>query len=117
MKQILQSLGDGATRLVEVPAPSCGRCQVIGRTRVSLLSAGTERMLLEFGKGNLIAKVRQQPEKAKMVLSKMASVGKIMCLSTLNPYSIGLAGGGAATMFPKGKMRSTAANKRIKKMP
>ena len=36
----------------------------------SLISAGTERMLIEFGEANLLNKPRQQPEKVKQVLNK-----------------------------------------------
>ncbi|WP_260483857.1 bi-domain-containing oxidoreductase [Sphingomicrobium flavum] len=44
-------------------------------SRVSLISAGTERMLVDFGRAGLIAKARQQPEKVKMVLDKVKTDG------------------------------------------
>ena len=50
MRQILQSLRDGRTALVEVPAPVAGRGALLIRSSCSLISAGTERMLLEFGR-------------------------------------------------------------------
>ena len=50
MKQILQNLKTGATEVADVPCPRVGPGQVLIRSRVSLVSAGTERMLVEFGK-------------------------------------------------------------------
>ena len=41
----------------------------------SLVSVGTERMLLEFGKASLLEKARQQPDKVKMVLDKVRTDG------------------------------------------
>ena len=49
MLQILQSLRDGTTSVDQVPCPAAGRDQVLIRSRATLISAGTERMLLEFG--------------------------------------------------------------------
>ena len=75
MKQLLQSLKDGSTQVADVPAPGCPPGQVLTRTSLSLVSAGTERMLVEFGKGNLIQKARSQPDKVKEVLEKARTDG------------------------------------------
>jgi len=75
MRQILQNLSSGETRLATVPAPSIGRGQVLIRTHCSLISIGTERMMVEFGQANLLDKARQQPEKVKMVLEKVGTDG------------------------------------------
>jgi len=75
MKQILQDLQDGATRLVEVPRPLGAPRQLLIETTRSLVSAGTERMLVEFGSAGLIDKARQQPEKVRQVLDKMRTDG------------------------------------------
>lgn len=75
MKQVVQSLKTGVTELAEVPRPVSKSGQVLIRTRTSLISAGTERMLVEFGKAGLVAKVRQQPDKVKMVLNKLKTDG------------------------------------------
>lgn len=75
MQQILQNLRDGSTVIADVPAPGLKRGQLLIRTRATLVSAGTERMLLEFGKGNLIQKARQQPDKVRMVLEKIRTDG------------------------------------------
>uniref|UniRef100_A0A7C4PK43 Dehydrogenase n=1 Tax=Anaerolinea thermolimosa TaxID=229919 RepID=A0A7C4PK43_9CHLR len=75
MKQLIQNLKTGETVLEEVPAPQAGRGQVLIRTRCSLVSAGTERMLVEFGKAGWIEKARQQPDKVRMVLDKIKTDG------------------------------------------
>lgn len=75
MKQILQNLRTGATEVADVPCPAVGRGQLLIRTNRTLVSAGTERMLVEFGKAGLIDKARQQPDKVKMVLNKIKTDG------------------------------------------
>ena len=71
MKQILQNFKDGGTEVADVPCPRAGRGQVLIRTTRTLVSAGTERMLVDFGKANFIDKARQQPDKVRMVLEKV----------------------------------------------
>lgn len=75
MKQIIQDLKNGATILEEVPAPMVKSGYVLIRTTRSLVSLGTERMMVEFGKANLIDKARQQPDKVKQVLDKIKTDG------------------------------------------
>ncbi len=75
MKQILQDLNKGATTVVDVPAPAIRSGHVLVRASVSLISAGTERMLVEFGRSNMIDKARQQPDKVRMVLDKVKTDG------------------------------------------
>ena len=75
MKQIVQDLKSGATILEEVPVPQVKAGYVLIQTTCSLVSLGTERMLVEFGKANLIDKARQQPDKVKQVLDKIKTDG------------------------------------------
>ena len=75
MKQIIQDLKNGSTTLEEVPVPNIKPGAVLIQTTHSLVSLGTERMLVEFGKANLIQKARQQPDKVKMVLEKLKTDG------------------------------------------
>ena len=75
MKQVLQSLQDGTTNLSEVPSPSAVAGQLLIRTTTTLVSPGTERMLVEFGKANWVDKARQQPDKVRMVLNKVRTDG------------------------------------------
>jgi predicted dehydrogenase/threonine dehydrogenase-like Zn-dependent dehydrogenase len=75
MRQILQSLRTGATDVANVPAPSVQKRQVLIRTSRTLVSVGTERMLVEFGQAGWIDKARQQPDKVRAVLTKMSTDG------------------------------------------
>ena len=75
MKQVLQHLGTGQTTVVDVPSPSATPGSLLIRTSASLISAGTERMLVDFGRGSMIAKVRQQPDKVAQVFDKMRTDG------------------------------------------
>lgn len=75
MKQVLQDMAKGGTTVTEAPAPQVSRESLIINTRISLISAGTERMLVGFGKASYLEKARQQPDKVKMVLEKVATDG------------------------------------------
>ncbi|MBY7800187.1 bi-domain-containing oxidoreductase [Vibrio fluvialis] len=75
MRQILQNISNGATSLVEVPCPLVKNGNVLINTSKTLVSAGTERMLIDFGKANFIDKARQQPDKVRMVLDKVKTDG------------------------------------------
>ena len=75
MKQVIQNLRDGVVEVVEVPEPQCGSCSVLIDTSVTLISSGTERMILSFGKANWLQKARQQPDKVRMVLEKARTDG------------------------------------------
>lgn len=77
MKQILQSLKSGKTEIADVPAPQVGRGQLLVRTSRTLISAGTERMLVDFGKAGMLNKARQQPERVKAVVDKVRTDGLV----------------------------------------
>lgn len=83
MKQIIQSFKTGETILEEIPAPEVRRGAVLIQTTRSLVSLGTERMLVEFGKSNLISKARQQPDKVKQVLDKIKTEGLLPTLEAV----------------------------------
>ena len=75
MKQIIQDLKKGDTILEEVPVPRVKSGSILIQTTKTLVSLGTERMLVDFGKANFIQKARQQPDKVKMVLDKVKTDG------------------------------------------
>jgi predicted dehydrogenase/threonine dehydrogenase-like Zn-dependent dehydrogenase len=75
MRQILQDIGNGTTYLVDAPAPVANGGNLLIETRLSLISSGTERMLVDFGRASLVQKVRQQPERVRMVLDKAMTDG------------------------------------------
>ena len=75
MKQILQNLSNGETSVRDVPCPKCENGSLLIASRNSLISAGTERMLVDFGNANLFLKARQLPDNVKMVLDKIKTEG------------------------------------------
>ncbi|MDA8965106.1 dehydrogenase, partial [bacterium] len=83
MKQIIQNLKSGDTILEQVPAPAIRSGHVLIQTTRSLVSLGTEKMLVEFGKGSLIAKARSQPDKVKQVLEKIKTDGLVPTLEAV----------------------------------
>jgi len=83
MHQIIQSFKTGETILENIPAPEVKKGQVLIQTTRSLVSLGTERMLVEFGKSNLISKARQQPDKVKQVLDKIKTEGLMPTLEAV----------------------------------
>src|SRR5947209_18507628 len=75
MKQVLQYRRSGHTRVVEVPAPRAPAGGLLVQNHWSLISPGTERMLVEAGGGNLINTARQRPDLVRQVLNKAARDG------------------------------------------
>lgn len=75
MKQIIQSFKTGETILEEVPAPVVKKGHLLIKTTRTLVSVGTERMLVEFGKANMLQKAMQQPDRVKQVIGKIKTDG------------------------------------------
>jgi predicted dehydrogenase/threonine dehydrogenase-like Zn-dependent dehydrogenase len=83
MKQILQNLGSGETILADIPCPGVRPGHLLIRTAASLVSIGTERMLIDFGKANLLDKARRQPDKVRQVLQKIHTDGLFPTLQSI----------------------------------
>lgn len=99
MIQILQDLGRGKIRVANVPCARTSPGELAIRSRYTLISAGTERMLLEFGKANLLDKARQQPEKARAVINKIRTDGLFPTLEAVRarldqPLALGYSNAG-----------------------
>ena len=75
MKQILQNLKTGQLEIADVPVPVVRPGHLLIKTRCSLISSGTERMLVSFAKSSLLGKARQQPDKVKQVINKLRTDG------------------------------------------
>ena len=61
MKQLLQNISNGETVVIDVPIPQVQTGMALVRTRASLVSAGTERMIVEFGGKSLWGKLIPVP--------------------------------------------------------
>jgi len=83
MKQVLQNLKTGEIEVADLPSPQVREGTLLIQTRASLISAGSERMIVEFSKANLISKARQQPEKVKQVLDKIKTDGLLPTLEAV----------------------------------
>lgn len=83
MNQLIQSLNAGTITKVTVPVPQIGRNSLLIQASHSLISAGTERMLLNFSRASLFGKIKQQPEKVKDVLQKIKTDGLLTTLDAV----------------------------------
>jgi hypothetical protein len=107
MKQIIQDLSSGDTILEDIPAPLVKPGYVLIQTTRSLVSLGTERMLVEFGKSNLFQKAKQQPDKVKDVINKIKTDGLKPTINTVfnklgQPIPLGYCNVGKVIAIGKG---------------
>ena len=107
MKQILQSLKSGAIELAEIPVPAVKKGHLLIKTNKTLISLGTERMLLNFGKAGWVDKARQQPDKVKQVLQKMKTDGLMPTVNAVfkkldQPLPLGYSNAGTVIEVGKG---------------
>ena len=117
MKQILQHLTTGATEVADVPCPSASSGQLLIRTTQTLISAGTERMLVDFGKASLFGKARQQPDKVRQVFAKIGTDGLVPTINAVankldQPLPLGYCNVGQVIALGKG-VSGFAVNDRV----
>ena len=77
MKQLLQNIQSGETEVVDVPIPQLREGTALVRTCASLVSAGTERMLVEFAEKSLLGKAISRPDLVRQLLDKARREGLI----------------------------------------
>lgn len=75
MKQVLQNMKTGETQVEDVPVPQVGEGAALVKTNASLVSAGTERMLVEFARQSLAGKAKSRPDLVRQVLNKARREG------------------------------------------
>ena len=75
MRQVLQSLKTGEVLVQDVPVPATAERGVLVRAIASVVSAGTERMVVEFAEKNLLQKARARPDLVRQVLQKARREG------------------------------------------
>ncbi|HVP27978.1 MAG TPA: bi-domain-containing oxidoreductase, partial [Myxococcota bacterium] len=83
MRQVLQSARTGELELVEVPAPSVSRGQVLVRNEFSLVSPGTEKLAMSFARKSLLAKARSRPDLTRQVIRKLRQEGPLSTYRTV----------------------------------
>ncbi|HTQ60914.1 MAG TPA: bi-domain-containing oxidoreductase [Candidatus Solibacter sp.] len=83
MQQVLLNMGTGGTSLIDAPVPLLQQGHVLIRTQRTLISAGTERMLIDFGRASMFERARQQPEKIKMLFDKVRTDGLMAAIEAV----------------------------------
>ncbi|MGZ9224578.1 MAG: bi-domain-containing oxidoreductase, partial [Anaerolineales bacterium] len=77
MKQLLQNVKTGKSTIEDVPVPTPREGQALVKTEASLVSAGTERMVVEFAEKSLVGKARSRPDLVRQVLDKARREGLV----------------------------------------
>lgn len=99
MKQLLQNIKTGEAQVVEVPAPQPGEGKALVRTAASLVSAGTERMVVSFARQGLLGKAQSRPDLMRQMVNKAQREGLLTALeAALNkldqPMALGYSSAG-----------------------
>lgn len=120
MKKILQNIGNGETIITEVPAPKISRGNLLIETTRTLLSLGTEKMLIDFGKGSLLEKARSQPDRVKDVIQKVRTDGLVPTYKAvkskldqpiaLGYCNVGISCNDTSARFPQGSRVASNGN-------
>jgi hypothetical protein len=75
MRQLLQNIKTGKSTIEDVPVPTPREGQALVKVEASLVSAGTERMVVEFAEKSLVGKARSRPDLVKQVIDKARREG------------------------------------------
>ncbi len=107
MKQLLQNMKNGETLVVDVPIPTPRPGFALVQTAASLVSAGTERMVVEFAEKNLLGKAQSRPDLVQQVLDKARREGLLTTLEAAfnrleQPMTLGYSSAGTVTAIGPG---------------
>ena len=107
MKQVIQSTRTGKLGLRDVPPPQVRAGHLLVHTRASLISAGTERLVVDFAKKSLPAKARARPDLVKKVMSKARRDGAVATMRAVlarldEPLPLGYSAAGAVVAVGAG---------------
>ncbi|MCZ2121706.1 MAG: bi-domain-containing oxidoreductase [Anaerolineales bacterium] len=117
MKQLLQNIRDGKTLIEDVPIPTPRAGQALVKVSASLVSAGTERMVVEFAEKSLVGKARSRPDLVKQVLEKAKREGVAPTLQAAfnrldQPMALGYSSAGTIVALGK-NMRGFKIGQRV----
>jgi len=107
MKQLLQNMKTGKTTIEEVPVPTPRSGQALVRVVASLVSAGTERMVVEFAEKSLVGKARSRPDLVHQVMDKMKREGVLPTVQAAfnrldQPMALGYSSAGTIISIAEG---------------
>ncbi|HUF38426.1 MAG TPA: bi-domain-containing oxidoreductase [Anaerolineales bacterium] len=110
MKQLLQSLKTGETYIEDVPIPSPGPGFALVRTAASVISAGTERMVVDFARKSLAGKARARPDLVRQFVDKARREGFLTALDAARtrldrPMPLGYSSAGTVVALGEGLQR------------
>jgi predicted dehydrogenase/threonine dehydrogenase-like Zn-dependent dehydrogenase len=105
MKQLVQDWKVGSVQVLEVPSPQLTPGQLLVRTGASLISAGTERMVVEFAEKSLIEKARARPDLVRQLIGKIQREGILSTLESVQgrleqPLLLGYSSAGTIIDLP-----------------
>lgn len=107
MKQLIQNIRNGKAEVAEVPCPAPWRGTALVRTATSLVSAGTERMVVEFAEKNLLNKARSRPDLVRQALEKARREGFLPTIQSIfnrldQPMALGYSAAGTVIAVGEG---------------
>lgn len=107
MKQLLQNMRDGKALVLDVPIPHVQPGTALVRTAASLVSVGTERMVIEFAEKSLVAKARSRPDLVLQVVDKARREGILPTIKAAfnrldQPLALGYSSSGTIIALGKG---------------
>lgn len=99
MKQVVQSFKTGELEVTEVPSPTLKSRGILVRTGASLVSAGTERMVVDFAEKNILEKARSRPDLVRQVMDKTQREGILPTIESVKnrldqPMALGYSSAG-----------------------
>jgi len=107
MKQVVQNISKGRTEIVEIPVPKPPPGAVLVRTAASVVSVGTERMVVEFAARSLLGKARSRPDLVRQVLQKARREGVLSAVDAAfkrlsRPMALGYSSAGVVVEAGEG---------------
>lgn len=107
MKQLLKNLRDGQTLIADVPVPSVRPGMVLVKTAASLVSVGTERMVVEFAEKSLVGKAQSRPDLVQQVMDKARREGVLTTIEAAfnrldQPMALGYSSAGTVVEVGEG---------------
>ncbi len=117
MKQLLQNIKTGKASIEDVPMPTPREGQALVKVEASLVSAGTERMVVEFAEKSLVGKARSRPDLVKQVLDKAKREGLVNTMQAAfnrldQPMALGYSSAGTIVALGK-KMQGYKVGQRV----
>ena len=119
MKQVTQHFRTGKLALQELPTPACRPGWLLVATRASLISAGTEKMLMDLASASLAGKAMARPDLVRQVMDKVRREGLVTTLDKVwtkldTPIPLGYSCAGQALDVGRGLRRLLETGSRVR---